>query len=372
MNGGDFKWTFNNAVQDQNYAVIPELKAAIVNYKSTLIGFADGSTLPNGGGTAVQGGDGDPSQGDYTPDYGGGTTTGGTTAQTGTYVYGSAGDYFWTIAANEEATLRLISDGVVTFNSPTRAKYQNTKNVAKSDGSVVYSDKVGSIALSKPDTGTNPDNVAGVATFQLPDGTAIKSMAFYMARNGSAKYTIETSNDGTTWNKELEKSTKSGGVYEDVVTPAAPARYFRVTNASSGDLHIQGIKIVVEGASAGGDDADDDTTDDRSKDATADFTVAGEDIVIVSAYNCELLFDYSQPTVAITVAPAPAATIKSVAGATGQDGAYTIAAPTTGQTQTATFVIAAENDAITHTYTINITRAVDPATVIVPTGEFLY
>ena len=30
VNGGDFKWTFNNATEDTNYAVISELKSAVV------------------------------------------------------------------------------------------------------------------------------------------------------------------------------------------------------------------------------------------------------------------------------------------------------------------------------------------------------
>lgn len=36
-NGGDFKFTFNNDIQDTNSAVIPELQSAIINYKSNLI-----------------------------------------------------------------------------------------------------------------------------------------------------------------------------------------------------------------------------------------------------------------------------------------------------------------------------------------------
>lgn len=38
MNKGDFKWTFNNAADDTDYAVIKEMKTALENYKSTLVG----------------------------------------------------------------------------------------------------------------------------------------------------------------------------------------------------------------------------------------------------------------------------------------------------------------------------------------------
>ena len=37
MNGGDLKWTFNNAVDDASYTVNTGLKAALTNYKTTLV-----------------------------------------------------------------------------------------------------------------------------------------------------------------------------------------------------------------------------------------------------------------------------------------------------------------------------------------------
>ena len=82
MGHGDIKWTFNNSVQDENYGVITELKAALTAYKSTLIGFADGTAVSNGGATeTVDGGDGkgiDPELNDsYVPTYGGGGGTRG-------------------------------------------------------------------------------------------------------------------------------------------------------------------------------------------------------------------------------------------------------------------------------------------------------
>ena len=39
LNKGDFGWTFNNATDDSDYAVIKELKTALENYKSTLVGW---------------------------------------------------------------------------------------------------------------------------------------------------------------------------------------------------------------------------------------------------------------------------------------------------------------------------------------------
>ena len=37
LNKGDFQWTFDNATEDTNYAVISGLKTALKNYKSKLV-----------------------------------------------------------------------------------------------------------------------------------------------------------------------------------------------------------------------------------------------------------------------------------------------------------------------------------------------
>ena len=49
VNGGDFKWTFSDS-EDSNYAVIKELKSALVSYKSKLISVlnSDGSSTQTG------------------------------------------------------------------------------------------------------------------------------------------------------------------------------------------------------------------------------------------------------------------------------------------------------------------------------------
>lgn len=50
VEGGDFKWTFNNAVDDSSYAVNDALKAALVAYKDSIIaigsGFKEDSSAP--------------------------------------------------------------------------------------------------------------------------------------------------------------------------------------------------------------------------------------------------------------------------------------------------------------------------------------
>lgn len=82
MQHGDFTWTFNNVKQDENYSVIPELKTALQNYRSTLKGFYGGAAIKNGGATKpVNSGDGkgiDPEVNDtYVPTWVSGGGTGG-------------------------------------------------------------------------------------------------------------------------------------------------------------------------------------------------------------------------------------------------------------------------------------------------------
>lgn len=43
VQGGDFKWQFNNAVDDASYAVNDGLKAALVNYKTSIVAIGSGS-----------------------------------------------------------------------------------------------------------------------------------------------------------------------------------------------------------------------------------------------------------------------------------------------------------------------------------------
>ena len=73
----------------------------------------------------------------------------------------------------------------------------------------------------------------------------------------------------------------------------------------------------------------------------------------------------------MVIIPADNATIAAVNGATGEGNNYTIAAPAIGQTVTATFRILAENGANTKTYTINIVKGADPASIPIETGNIM-
>lgn len=362
MQHGDFQWTFNNAVQDANYGVIEELKSAIVNYKSTLIGFFGGATVSNGGNNStVEGGDGqgisDEDNENVDPSWGSGGTSGGNTGS-GDYIIGASNEYFWLNEANQAAYNAYVADGTFattgTFNKDREVT--NTKI-----GSC--SDYIGSVLLSPSQS----------FTVYCADG--ISFVNFYVSSNGLQNWKLETSEDGTTWKDCGTVTGSTGGHPACAVSGTEATKYARITNNASGTRDVQGIKVAKPGE---GTDPDVDPADDEptlSSDATADFLLNGDDIAMSgNAYTLNVAYDADDAkgyTVSIT--PAEGATVAAVTGATSlQEGLYTIAAPAAGQTQTATFRMLAENKANTRTYTINIVKGVDPATMPVTDGEFTY
>ncbi len=89
MNHGDFKWTFNNSIDDTDYNVNKELKEAVTNYKSSLIGiFGDenaSSGETGGGETGGEPGDTEtPVEGEIICDFTNGTPSNSAITMTGT------------------------------------------------------------------------------------------------------------------------------------------------------------------------------------------------------------------------------------------------------------------------------------------------
>ena len=368
MQHGDFKWTFNNSVQDANYEVINELKSAVLNYKSTLIGFFDGSTISNGGATAtVDAGDGkgipEAENDAAEPTWGSGGGGSSTIVSAGKYVIGSKESYFWFNEANAEAYNGYVSAG--NFIT-TDGVFNGTQEIINSKiGSC--SDYIGSVRLpaGKSFTAYYTDGIVGAA--------------FYVSSNGSQKWLLEKSTDGNTWQEvgTIEGSTGGHPACVISVSNDEGIKYVRITNQASGGRDIQGIKIATYDPDANPDEdaGDDEPADTRSSDATADFSLNGEDIVMTgNAYTLNVKYDADDAagyTVVITPSDANA-TIAAVNGAEGSGDTYTIAAPAQGSTSTATFRILAENEVNTKTYTIKIVKGVDPSTLPITTGEFLY
>ena len=241
MQHGDFAWTFDNRQQDENYEVISDLTNALLNYTSTLSGFADGTPIKNGGATAaVNAGDGygiDPETNlAVVPSWGTGTILidgqgeeGGNAGQD-VAVIGSDEDYFWFDAANADVVNAYLANGTIVLSEGS--VFQTTSNVV-SNG-VVLSDKVGSLQLVKE---------TGYATFHHEQG--ISQMSFYLARTGSMSGEVQGSEDGEEFTK-IQSYKASKGIYELTVSHAQHYKYYRITNKGTGSLHVQGIKLYTQ------------------------------------------------------------------------------------------------------------------------------
>ncbi len=370
MQHGDFRWTFNNSVQDENYGVITELKEALKQYKSTLVGFFGGQTVSNGGATqTVDAGDGKGIAADvndsYVPSWAGGS--GGTVSaglpdpnfcgaetEAGSQKY----DYLWFNASNEAAVTALISNGLLTLSDG--ANFNATRELVNGDGTL-KSKYTGSIQLPQ---GT------GTATFKCVNG--VSSISFQFFRTGSATGEIQVSEDGTTFTKVADYSAAKGDASASATASiSGKAAYVRITNKATGSLQLTGVKIMYPDPNAADDSGDDDNDEPAlSGDATAEFTINGDDVVFQGGTAAITLAHNDATTeMAVSITPAEKATVSAATGATDNgNGTYTIAVPTAGNTVSAVFTIKAENGS-TKSYTITVTRDVDPASIPVETGK---
>ena len=371
MQHGDFKWTFNNSAQDENYGVISELKTALQNYKSTLVGFFDGQTIKNGGATTtVNGGDGkgltEEQQNSYVPSWaggGGGVVGAGLPDPTFCGAEQTEGkkdyDFLWFNATDKAKVDTAISNGLLTYTDG--GSFSATRELKNSDGTV-KSQYTGSLQIPQ----------GGSATFKCVNG--VSSVAANIFRTGSATGEIQVSKDGSSFTKIGDYSASKGDASISATTSdykEGPV-YVRITNKASGALHITGIKILYPDSNAADDDdwSDDGAGNEQPQpdsDANADFTANGSALSFVNnTATVSLAFNDPATSVAIVVEPDEDATVTSVTGATGQGNEYTIDAPAGGQSTTATFTITAADEQTTKTYTIIVKRDAD---VPVQTGN---
>lgn len=235
INHGDFKWTFNNAIQDKDYNVISALKTAVVNYDSWLVGFYEGATKIGNGGKGFTSTGGDAESGPEFPfgdgnaayGQGGGTTT--DPVNPGAVFIGNEDgtDYFRFNEASAEAVNAWIADGTITLSegSSFNPTFANTD----------YTDLTGSIQLAKSN---------GVATIKCP---SISTFKIQLLRTGTYKGTIAISKDGgSTWTDIHNFNEKKGVISLDLSAAAANSgeTLIRVSNTSTGGLNILGLLIV--------------------------------------------------------------------------------------------------------------------------------
>ncbi|WP_187264601.1 pectate lyase family protein [Pontibacter beigongshangensis] len=122
VKGGDFKWTFNNEVDDTSYDVNAALKAALMNYKTKLVAVQGDGEAASGGGDGDGDGDGN-GDGD-----GDGDGAGVSEAMVHNFTLSGKSSSFYNIAGN-------LSDskGTVTFNGLTLTqclKVESSTNIS--------------------------------------------------------------------------------------------------------------------------------------------------------------------------------------------------------------------------------------------------
>lgn len=239
IDGGDFRWTFYYPTQDANYDVITELKQALLNYQSTLVGFYGESALPNGGATeTVNGGDGKGKtqaidENTNKPDWAGGSISDDTSLVP--FIIGAEGDYYWFNAENDAQTKQYIADGVIILVEGGSSYGPDKQATSLNDAS--FSDPYkGAIEVKKEGC---------YVTFYCPD--SITAFAMNATRAGSAKGEIQVSNDGKSFSKIDAYETKKKGNFQTTTTLTNPALYVRVTNGTKGTLFIHGIKVFKTG-----------------------------------------------------------------------------------------------------------------------------
>ena len=128
VDGGDFKWQFDNAVDDESYAVNQALKSALVSYKDSIIAVGSGFKEDDSPAPAVT--DTTTSTAETTT-----TTTSTTTAETTTTTTTAAS------ATTSESTTSSAAETTTTVTS-TEAEKQGTAGDANGDGIIDMADAV--------------------------------------------------------------------------------------------------------------------------------------------------------------------------------------------------------------------------------------
>lgn len=235
IDGGDFKWTFLYSVQDANYDVITDLKQELLNYKSTLVGFADGTAINNGGASeTVDGGDGKGKtqaidEKTPAPSWGADVVD----VDQKIFIGGQDGDFYWFNEANDAQTKAYNAAGNITWDETS--SYGADKFATSSDAA--FSDPyVGAIALK---------SASGYATFYCPDN--ISSISLRATRAGSAKGDILVSSDGVNFSKVNAYEYAKKGTYTMSFAFSDEVQFVRVTNTSGGTLFVHGVKVFTPG-----------------------------------------------------------------------------------------------------------------------------
>lgn len=233
INHGDFRWTFNNNVEDTNYDVITKLKSEIVAYDSYLVGYYAGQIKIGNGGVGSPRSGGDASEGAEFPNGNGnaalGSVGGGDDVEKGDVFIGNADGAMMTFGEESSEVVKAwFADG--TLNDGTDGtSYKPTFTHADYDfGSI------GSIQLAKS---------GGYLIIKCPSVSVFKVK---MLRTGSYNTVVSMSTDGgATYTEVATDKSKKGIVEKDwSAVLASPGEvYVKIVNNSTGGLNIVGLLI---------------------------------------------------------------------------------------------------------------------------------
>ena len=262
VNGGDFKWTFDNSTEDGNYSVITALKTAVVNYKTTIQSIG-------GNGTGAT----DPTTSATTE-----TTTnkdGSTETTTNSQESSTEGT---TIAPVEGAQVHNF-----TLNGTSSSFYSITGSLTSSYGSVNYNGLTLTKALkmeSKTAVNFDPDGVAGTLTIvtnpQYNGTIELNDKAITIGSDGVATISLDGSQS-----YQITKGSGSNYIYYIAYTPnGSTPKVIKGDANDSGKVDAADVTMIMDFA-VGKISA---VTNATNADVTGDKTVDVDDAYKISQF----------------------------------------------------------------------------------------
>ncbi len=242
VQGGDFKWTFDNSVDDESYAVNTALKSALQSYKDSIkaigSGFSD-STSGSSSSSSTPASSTSSTPASSTSSTSSTSSSSSSSSSSATYVQdftaSGTSSSFFTIAGNLSS-----SKGTVTYNGKTLTqclKIESATSIsfnAPSDGvlTLVFGESTGNIKLD----GTKLTASNGVLTTNVSAGSHTLTKAdvanlFYMS--------LSTAGGSSSSGNNNTSSTSSTSSTNNSSTSS--------TSSGSSNVNINGVKIVSAG-----------------------------------------------------------------------------------------------------------------------------
>ena len=259
MQGGDFRWQFNNSVDDASYAVNTALKSALVNYKTSIVSIGSGAyvtptdpPVTTGSTSATTGSSSETSR--TTSSVTQNTETGTPTASDYVHNFTVNGteSSFFSISGNLSA-----SKGTVTYEGMTLT--QCLKMETATSIGFAHASAVELLLVIKDGTTVKIDGTAydipadNVLTVSLPAGShsiakgSGSSNLYYMAvRSAGTATTVSSSETSQT----TETTATAASTTETTVTDtSAPKALLRGDLDCSGEVDLRDAVMMAKASS---------------------------------------------------------------------------------------------------------------------------